>query len=275
MKKLLFLSIMITQGICGCTNLTKTKDISGPESMHIKQLPLPGEIGGNMTYQLAGDPEGQQVIFLHGTPGDRNAWKAYMEDVPAGLEYLSVDRPAFGDSDPEKALPIMQQVELVSKLLRQDDQGRKSIIVGHSYGGTMAAIMAATYPDKVGAIVILAGSVSPELDNPTFFHKLAHSPPFLYLVPKELRKANDEVIALAQESKSFPEMWTNITGPVVVLQGDKDFLVSVKNVDYMYEKMINAKLDINVLKDGGHFLPWNDKEKVEERIRTAVIYSRE
>ncbi len=246
-------------------------DISQPKLDHVH---LPSDIGGKMFYHSAGDPQGQRVIFIHGTPGSKGAWKDYLAEVPSGFEYISVDRPGFGDSSPQRAVPIMRQVEIMEQFLTESSTGEKPIIVGHSYGGTMVAIMAALYQDKLGGAVILAGSVSPELDNPRSIQKVGQYPPFKYLLPRNLRNANDEVIALEQEAKQFPAMWPDIKMPVVVLQGEKDPLVSVKNVDFMKEKMINAKLDIKVLEGTNHFLPWNSKDHVDERIRTAVEYSR-
>lgn len=241
--------------------------------LKLEHIHLPSDIGGKMFYHRAGDPQGQRVIFIHGTPGDKGAWRDYMAEVPDGFEYISVDRPGFGDSSPQRVVPIMRQVEIMEEFLTSSPNGRKPIIVGHSYGGTMVAIMAALYQEKLGGAVILAGSVSPKLDNPLSIQKLGQYPPFVYLLSRNLRNANDEVIALEEEAKQFPAMWPDIKMPVVVLQGEKDPLVSVKNVDFMKEMMVNAKLDIKVLEGVNHFLPWNSKEHVEERIRTAVEYS--
>lgn len=267
-------SIVLSFILGGCS-------IPGPEEeeknswkdLNVYSLPLPDDIGGYLTYNLEGESDGQRVIFMHGTPGDRGAWATYITKVPLGLQYLSMDRPSFGDSDPRDAVPIMRQAEIFEQFLQTNQRGQKTILVGHSYGGTLAALMATLYPDKIGAVVILAGSVSPHLDNPPSIQKVGQYPPFVYLLPEGLRKANDEVIALIEESKIFPELWPDINIPVVVLQGDQDPLVSVKNVDYMQEKMINAQLDITVLKGVNHFLPWNSVEEVKEVINKAVTYS--
>lgn len=261
--------LLISVYIHGNIEVAKADDTD----IKLTYVDLPNDVGGRMYYQVAGDPQGQRVIFLHGTPGNKGAWKDYMAKVPDGLEYISVDRPSFGDSDPANVLPIMRQVEVMRQFLRPNTQGQKPIVVGHSYGGTMAAIMAALYGEELGAIVILAGSVSPYLDNPLGIQKWGQYPPFVYMIPSGLRKANDEVIALIEEAKQFPAMWADIRIPVVVLQGEKDSLVSVKNVDFMKENMTNTKLDILVLEGVNHFLPWNSMPQVEERIRTAIQYS--
>ena len=268
------LSIATSLLLAGCSIPGPSeKDKRGWKDLTVYSLPLPNDIGGSITYNLEGEQDGQRVIFMHGTPGDRGAWATYITNVPQGLQYLSIDRPAFGDSDPMEALPIMRQAEIFEKFLQTNKKGQKPILVGHSYGGTLAAIMAALYPDKIGAIVILAGSVSPNLDNPPSIQKVGQYPPFIYLLPSGLRKANDEVIALIEESKIFPSLWQKITIPVVVLQGEVDPLVSVKNVDYMNEKMTNAKLDITVLEGVNHFLPWNSVEHVKETINKALAYA--
>ena len=255
----------------GCAIPGPTKDEQKvAQSLPVYNTPLPSGLDGQLSYQLVGDPQGRRIIFLHGTPGSKDAWAGYMVKVPPDRQYLAIDRPAFGESGPKNVISIWKQAKILEQFLLPSPP----ILVGHSYGGTLAAVMAALYPDKVAGIVIVAGSVSPHLDNQKPLFKIFKNPPLRYFVPRDLNKANDEVIALEEESLAFPMLWKNIQGPVLVLQGSKDPLVSVKNVIYMEEEMVNAQLDITVLEGAGHFLIWDEVAKVNEAITKAIIYAK-
>ena len=172
-------------------------------------------------------------------------------------------------------ISLEAQGKILATLLQPDALGNLPILVGHSYGATLAAWMAAEYPEKVGAIFLLAGSMTHLLDRPYLLQRWGVHPPWRWLIPGGMRKANDEVVALDDELVGFEEKMRSITAPVVVLQGRKDFLVSYKNLRVIRKNMINsAKIDITLLQDAGHFLPWNYTEQVKYLIQKAVNYSR-
>lgn len=269
MKSVSGWSLVLSWFLAGCAIPGPTKEErEEAAAITAHNISLPADLRGYLYYTQAGDPEGRRVIFLHGTPGDRSAWDGYMSSVPSGRLYIAIDRPSFGDSGPPKTLSIWRQTEIIAELFESSSD--PVVLVGHSYGGTMVALLAALYPDKVGAIVIVAGTVSPYLDHQWPLFKFFSYPPMRYLVPRELNKANDEVIAMEEESKEFPQLWEKIRSPVFVLQGSKDPLVSVENIIYMREKMVNAPLDITVLEGGSHFLIWEEAEKVRQLISKAI-----
>ena len=246
------------------------------ESLLVETISLPADIGGNLSYIRAGAPSGQKVIFLHGTPGSRNAWDEYLLEVPADLEYISLDRPAFGDSDPRRVLSLARQGEITAAFLQPDAEGRLPILIGHSYGATLAAWMAAEYPDQIGAIFLLAGSMTNKLDRPYLVQRWGVHPPWRWLIPGGLRRANDEVVALDTELAGFEDEMHRIVAPVVVLQGRKDGLVSHKNVEVIRANMINAAaMDITILEEAGHFLPWEHVAEVKTLLQRAIAYSRQ
>lgn len=264
-------SLMLSWFLAGCAIPGPTKEErEAAAGVTIHNISLPTDLGGHLYYAQAGDPKGRRVIFIHGTPGDRGAWDGYMSEVPAGRQYIAIDRPSFGASGPPKVLSIWRQIEIIADLLMPSPDATPPVLVGHSYGGTMVALLAALYPDKVGAIVIVAGTVSPYLDHQFALFKFFSYPPMRYLVPRPLNKANDEVIAMEKESQEFPSLWRHVRAPVFVLQGSKDPLVSVENVIYMRQKMVNARLDITVLEGGSHFLIWEEADKVRQLITRAV-----
>ncbi|MEM6491635.1 MAG: alpha/beta fold hydrolase, partial [Pseudomonadota bacterium] len=52
--------------------------------------------------------EGRRVIFVHGTPGDKELWADYLLDPPFPAEFVAIDRPGFGGSDPKDAVTDLE-----------------------------------------------------------------------------------------------------------------------------------------------------------------------
>ncbi len=95
---------------------------------------LPDSAAG-ISYLRAGDPGGQRVIFVHGTPGEARGWADFLLHVRPGFEYIAIDRPGFGESGPAGAVvSLAAQAQALAPLLVARD-GRWPILVGHSLGG--------------------------------------------------------------------------------------------------------------------------------------------
>ena len=96
---------------------------------------------------------GTAVVMLHGLPG---TYKDFDPVVPElqGRHVISIDRPGFGWSK-GGALPYQDQVALVHDLLTQLELA-PAILVGHSFGGTLALGVARRYPQDVARMVLVA-----------------------------------------------------------------------------------------------------------------------
>jgi pimeloyl-ACP methyl ester carboxylesterase len=98
---------------------------------------------------------GDPVLLVHGQPGLGSDWDA-VADRLADHRLLIVDRPGFGRSGDE-TLSIEGNAEVLGELLTERDSG-PATVVGHSYGGGVAILMAVRHPELVSGLV-LVGSV--------------------------------------------------------------------------------------------------------------------
>jgi pimeloyl-ACP methyl ester carboxylesterase len=115
-----------------------------------------------LAYAEYGDPSGTPVAFLHGTPGSRLLGR--LLDDPArerGIRLLAPDRPGYGRSSPWPSRSLDDAGATVAALL--DDAGVESAgLVAFSGGGPRALATAATHPDRVGRVDVVAGATPPE-----------------------------------------------------------------------------------------------------------------
>lgn len=128
------------------------------------QHPPPGElidIGGYRMHILAeGDGRGgPAVIWIPGGHSQGLAMYHLHSALRGETRSILFDRPGTGWSDPG-AFPRRTAVEAVelARLLDRSDERGPFIVVGHSYGGLLAANFARRYPDRTRAVVLLDAS---------------------------------------------------------------------------------------------------------------------
>jgi pimeloyl-ACP methyl ester carboxylesterase len=227
--------------------------------------PLDAEIG----YLAAGDPQGMRVILVHGTPGSAEGWADYLLKPPPGLEVLALDRPGFGRSGPEGAVTrLAAQAAAVAALLPAD--GRPAVLLGHSLGGPIVARVAVDHPDRVAALVLLAASLDPALEEIHPMQPLGTWWPVRQLLPRAIRNANAELMALRPELVQLAGLLAQVTAPVIIVHGTADQLVPVANVAFMQAHLRATRCRETLLLEGSnHFLPWN----AEATVRSAIAWA--
>lgn len=218
----------------------------------------------------AGDARGPRVILVHGTPGSAAAWADYLMNPPPGVELVALDRPGFGHSGPAGAMTTLAaQAAAVRALLPSD--GRPVVLLGHSLGGAVAARVAAEVPQRIAAVVLLAASLDPSLEQTHPMQRVGAWAPVRALLPRALRNANSELMAFKPELEALAPMLATISARVLIVHGTADDLVPVANVAFMQARLRGARCVKTVLLDGAnHFLPWNAEAVVRDAIAQAL-----
>ncbi|HEX9065183.1 MAG TPA: alpha/beta hydrolase [Streptosporangiaceae bacterium] len=99
------------------------------------------------------------LVLLHGQPGLGSEWDQVVAGLPARFRALAPDRPGHGAST---QVGGGLDVNAAAVLADLDARGiQRAVLVGHSYGGGVALRVAATAPERVEALVLLA-SVGPD-----------------------------------------------------------------------------------------------------------------
>ena len=223
-----------------------------------------------LSYLQAGDSRGTRVILVHGTPGSATAWSDYVMSPPPGMEVVALDRPGFGRSGPSGAMTSLAD-QAAAVLALMPAHGRPVLLLGHSLGGPIVARVAADHPERVAGLVLLAASLDPALES---IHPMQYVGAWGLvkpLLPRTLRNANAELMALTPELESLAQALPRITAKVVIVHGTKDDLVPVANVPFMQAHLTGARCVKTVLLEGqNHFLPWNSEATVREAIQMAM-----
>jgi pimeloyl-ACP methyl ester carboxylesterase len=97
--------------------------------------------------------QGVPVVLIHGQPGSYRDFDPVVAELP-GLHLISIDRPGFGWSK-GGWLPYQEQIDVVHELLTALKLA-PAILVGHSFGGTLALGVARRYPQDVASLILVA-----------------------------------------------------------------------------------------------------------------------
>ena len=225
-------------------------------------------------YVMAGNNGGAAVLFVHGSPGSLSAFIHFLSDTILANRALlvSADRPGFGYSNFGLAEPSLEkQAETLKPILEKYKNNRPMVLVGHSLGGPLIARMAADYPDLVDGLVIVAGSVDPQLEpNETWFRAPLATPFLSWVLPGSFRASNEEIYHLKPELQKMLPLWKEITCRVIVIQGMSDELVPAANADFAERMLTGAQVEVVRVDGMNHFVPWSNPELIHDAILKII-----
>ncbi|QND48193.1 alpha/beta hydrolase [Rhizobium lusitanum] len=165
------------------------------------------------------------LIFIHGASGNlRDQFEAFAGPLAGRAEMLFVDRPGHGYSErggPENTLPS-GQADAIAKLMEK--RGIKSaIIVGHSFGGAIAASFGVRHPDKTAGLLFLAPATHPWPGGIDWYYTLAAMPVLgwlfshLLVIPIGLRRVESGTLSIFRPNER-PVDYVEKTAPELVLR---------------------------------------------------------
>jgi len=109
---------------------------------------------GRFKIRLLDAGEGDPVLFLHGAGG--LFWDPMLDAVAAGHRVVAPEHPGAGDSQGlEHVEDLWDLVLYYNELLDRLELPRVSIL-GHSFGGMVAAEIAANNPERVAKLALIA-----------------------------------------------------------------------------------------------------------------------
>jgi pimeloyl-ACP methyl ester carboxylesterase len=103
---------------------------------------------------------GHPVLLLHGQPGSAASWLPLTRLLEPGYRVLAPDRPGYGSTGGE-ALGLEANAEVIGDLLVERG-GFPATVVGHSWSGGVAVMLAAGWPELVSDLVLVGAACTPD-----------------------------------------------------------------------------------------------------------------
>lgn len=217
------------------------------------------ENGWQIHYAITGVDSLPTLFFIHGSPGNWNAFAEYMKDSQLLKKFrmVSIDRPGFGYSDFGNAQHLDVQSAWISPLFKELANHKPMFIAGHSLGGPLVIKLCADNTGIFSDLVIIAGSIDPKEEEPEKWRPWLFNTSLNYLVPGALRPANEELWYLKKDLVYLEKDFSKITCGVFFIHGDMDTWVPPENVDYGKKLLVHASyIEVTMLPGANHFIPW-------------------
>jgi pimeloyl-ACP methyl ester carboxylesterase len=219
--------------------------------------------------QVGTDTSKPLAIFIHGSPGSSSNFIHFGKDTTLLKKYnvLLIDRPGFGYSDFGNSEPSLEKQATQLSIAIKQFNFRNKVLVGHSLGGPLICRMAMDDSSIANGLLIVAGSVSPELEPTENWRKFMDRKVMQWLMPKSFVVSNQEIMPAKGELIKMTPMWGKITNDVKIIQGLKDNLVPSGNEDYAEKMLVNAKsVEVFRYEDEDHFIPFSKPELVTSAL---------
>lgn len=112
---------------------------------------------GSLFWHEGGKPQGETLVFLHGSWHDSTQWLPLMQHLASRYHCLAPDLLGFGESRRAGKTPysVALQVEVLHSLLSAL-RVHRCRLVADSLGAWVAGQYALTYPDRVQSLAVLA-----------------------------------------------------------------------------------------------------------------------
>ncbi len=217
------------------------------------------DAGGNLGWRLSAlrtpreAPAPWKIVVITGAPSWAEYWADVLAELPQDREMIVVDRPGFAFSEPLAAVPdIAVQARALSPLL-ETAPGQRLLLVGQSYGGGVATLMAAAQPDKVDGLMLLSAYLGEP--GPTAKRLMEMGSRVLTLIPRDLRNAIVEVRGQRAYMPAVRLALQRLNLPIHVVHGDLDDFAPIEVARALAERTIGqGPKAFHMVKGANHFL---------------------
>jgi pimeloyl-ACP methyl ester carboxylesterase len=225
-------------------------------------------------YELKQAEAKWNIIYIHGTPGDAAAFREQFIHPFPGANIIALDRPGFVGSKPDKRRPSLDDQANAIGALLTNGPPRRTILVGHSYGGPVALEAALKFTNQVAGAVLIGGSVDPAQEHIMLIQRIGDWPIISWMLPRAGRQCNRELITLKGDLIKLQPQLATLSVPVLMLHGVKDQLVPIENVAYLRGQLAavgkSNLFDQLIFPEYNHFIPWTHPDSVDEAIRKLI-----
>ena len=238
-----------------------------------RMLPLRN---GRFNVQLVEGGAGPNLVFLHGA-GGFTGWTSFLDQLAENYHVYAPAHPGMSKSDGLENLDDLWDLTLYYEELLQELGLEQTYVIGHSYGGMVAAELTAQCPTRVSRLILVASLglwlddtpiadffvLTPSESAGLIWHdpqsEIAKAYRTVPEDPHEKMEANlDRTRTLAAAGKfiwpipdkGLAKRAHRITMPTLLIWGDSDGIVPPAYGNAFQELLPNAKL--KVIKNCGH-----------------------
>jgi len=261
------------------------------------------EIEKTKLHLVQGGTGQQTVVMIHGNAGDIQDFEYGLAKlISRSYRVIAFDRPGHGKSERpgSKAASVEYQALMLHKTLRSLGVNN-AILLGHSWGASLALCYALKYPAETAGLVLLAPAAFPGADPSPLLQTVIKTPligelalmlgktlmgderlrhklekafypqpvPEYYLKMatstwlgrRQLRAYLEDEWSLNASLRRMSKHYGELRMPVVIVTGDQDQIVAPKENAYRLKERI-PQAQLVELKGAGHEIPLTRPDSV-------------
>ncbi|MFT3897242.1 MAG: alpha/beta hydrolase [Thermomonas sp.] len=167
------------------------------------------------------------VVMIHGFTGSKENWYPLARELHGRYRLLIPDLPGWGASERKLGVDygFAAQAERVAAFIRAVSPNKPVVLLGHSMGGGIAALVAARHPDLVARVALLDAAGVRFADNRFGEDVLAGNNPFAVSDEASLHAYLDVLFHDKSKAPAIP--WPASVGFIRQRRADAAFEQSV------------------------------------------------
>ena len=246
--------------------------------------------GGMFKTRVLSSGKGKPVVFLHGAGG--LFWDPFLDALAATRRVIAPEHPGAGTSQGLEHVEDIWDLVLYYAELFDALKLHAPAVIGHSFGGMVAAEIAATNPERVGKLVLIAPIGLWRDDHPV---PDISGMPFETLVPMLFADPNSPLASMVPApdpndpealftaamtlasilqfiwplpDKGLKKRLYRVKAPTLLVWGAEDRLVSPAYGDDFHAAIAGSRLE--VVKAAGH-IPQLEKLESTQSLITEFL----
>lgn len=212
-------------------------------------------------------------LLLHGIPGSSRTWDEVAERLPSD-RVLVPDLLGFGDaptSDSRDGLLAASQAAHIESELDQAGVDR-AVVVGHDFGGPVAAHLFRRAPERVAALALLATNAFP--DTPVPFPLTTLGLPVVGAIAERVLFSRPSLVLMVRQGIATPGVRPPMSRYIADQRAHRSiatiFAASLRRLDELYRPVAETLATVRV----PALVCWGDRDPffpVEVGQRTADL----
>jgi pimeloyl-ACP methyl ester carboxylesterase len=231
--------------------------------------------GWPIGYETAG--EGEPVVMVHGLSGSTRWWSRNVQDVAERHRIYLVDLPGFGIKHSLRRRFVLAETATWLSEWMEAVGLRRAHLVGHSMGGYLSVRLAASRPELVRRLVLVApAGVPPERSmlghlGPLLLAARYATPAFVPVLVRDALRTGPMTLWRAARDLLAEDVrgdLRNIEASTLLVWGENDSLIPPAVGDLLREEIPNSHLLL--LQKAGH-VPMFDQPKEFDAALLAFL----
>lgn len=213
------------------------------------------------------------LILLHGFGASSLSWSRFIEKIPDSLNIIAPDLLGHGKSDaPKIDYTINNQAKTVDELI-SGLKGRRITIMGHSYGGWIAATLAIN--GRCDNLILEDSAGMDRFDD----ERLAADPDFREKLIKEALVTNPNehvlrsiVYSRIENDYLNKDRLSKIKVQTLIIWGEQDMMIPVKFA-YSLNSCISGS-ELYVIKGARHTPHYTNPQEAADKVLSFLAQSK-